>query len=142
MMDEDVFRTDRADHVAVIGREVLEPGIRRFDEDLGRTAGGAQRPLDPHDLVADGISVPERGEDLVDAAAAHADLEYPPRDGASAGASTATAGPAGGRARLSCAGGRFRRRRANQPGSGSILRGLRPDPTELERSSARRANIS
>src|SRR5258708_7593129 len=141
MMDEDVVRPDRADHLAIVGRQVLEPAIRRFDEDLRVVPGAVQRALDTEDFVPDGVAVAERREDLVDASA-HADClatfgpgstQLPPAGGREA--------PRGIRSITSTAGGRSRVRRASHPGSGS--RDVRPrrEVTELS-SRFSRANMS
>ena len=58
---------DLVDHVAVVDRQILEPRVGGLDDDLGLEAGGAQRALDAEHLVADGVAVAERREDLVDA---------------------------------------------------------------------------
>ena len=38
VMDQDVVGRDRADHLAVVGGQVLEPAVGGFDEDLGLVA--------------------------------------------------------------------------------------------------------
>ena len=102
-MQQQVVGVARVHQLAVVAREILEPRVRRLDEDLRLVAGRAQHALDAEHLVADGVAVPERGEHLVDGRARHA--------------STA---PAGTPAATSAAGGSVRRRRAKNPGSGSI----------------------
>src|SRR5215213_1769683 len=93
----------RVHQLPVIAREVFEARIRRFNEDVRLVTRRAQHVLDAEHLLPDGVTVPERGEHLVDGRARHA--------------STA---PAGTPAATSAAGGSVRRRRAKNPGSGSI----------------------
>ena len=117
-MDQHVVRRDRADHLAVVDGQVLEPRIGGLDEDLGLVAGGAQHALDAEHLVADGVAVAERREHLVDARpalhAAHADAE-------SVADARGRRRPLRRNAREDVRGRRqVASRRANQPGSGSI----------------------
>ena len=51
--------------LAVIDREIFEARVGGLDEDLRLVAGGAQHALDAEHLVADGVAVAERGEDLM-----------------------------------------------------------------------------
>ena len=88
--------------IAVVVGQVLETRVRRLDEDLRVVAGRPQHALDAKHLVADGIAVAQRGQDLMDRAQAHG-----------------RTAPAGMAASTSSAGGSVRRRRARNPGSGS-----------------------
>ena len=100
-MNQQIVRADLVDHLAIIDGQIFKARIGGFHDDLGLVARGAQDTIDPEYLVSDGIAVPERREDLVDA------RHY------------FTTGPAGTRLTISFAGGSVRRRRANHPGSGS-----------------------
>ncbi len=123
--------------LAVVDGQMLEPRIGGLDEDLRLVAGGAQHALDAEHLVADGVAVAERREDLVDArreaARAHADCER-----SSAESRPGMTAPDGILARTSAAAGRSRRRRANQPGSGSIVRAWPPASSRVSRSNMSR----
>ena len=105
-MNEEIVRADevRVDHFLVIDRQIFQPRVRCFHDDLGLVAGGAKRAADAEHLVADGVAVAERGEDLMDARL-HG---------------YRSTGPFGAAFTASAAGGRLLARRANQPGSGSI----------------------
>ncbi len=74
MVDEHVVGRDRADHLAVICRQVLQSAIRRLDEDLRFVARRQQGALNAEDFMADRVTVAQCREHLVDATAAHADL--------------------------------------------------------------------
>ncbi len=111
MVDQDVVCRDRADHVAIVDGEMLEPRIRGFDENLRHISGGAQRPLNAENFMADRIAIAERREDLVDVR---------PASGGTHEACPTTA-PAGIAASTLAAAGRSFFRRAIHPGSGSIV---------------------
>ena len=113
-MDEDVLRRDRADHLAVVDRAVLEPVVGCFDEDLGFVSGASQHSLHAEDLVADRVAVAQRGEHLMDArAAAHAVLSCRASDSGITAPDGRRADDVGRRPEYR------RRRRANHPGNGS-----------------------
>src|SRR5258707_6805683 len=97
MMDQQVVVVTEVDETTEIDRHGLEAAVGRFDEDLRLVPRRAQHPLDREHLVTDGIAVAERREYLLDA-----DHSF---------------------ASTSLAGGTSRRRRSNQPGSGSMSRG-------------------
>ena len=56
----------RVGQVEVIERQILEPGIGGLHENLRLVSGAAQHALNAEHLVADGVAVAERGQDLVD----------------------------------------------------------------------------
>src|SRR5579871_1281970 len=102
MVDEQIVRPDLTHHVPVVDREILQPRVRRLDDDFRFVAGRAERAADADDLVADGVAVTERGENLVDARGHYC-----------------TTGPDGAAWRTDAAAGTVRLRRAKKPGSGS-----------------------
>src|SRR5262249_20831401 len=77
--------------------------VGRLDKDLGRVPGAVQYALDREHFVADGITVAERREDLMDLR--HRYL---------------ITGPRGARSTISRAGRTSRFRSSNQPGSGAM----------------------
>ena len=66
-MDEDVVGPDVADQVAIVERQILEPGIGGLDENLRLVASPLEHSLDAEHLVPDGISIPERRQHLMHA---------------------------------------------------------------------------
>jgi hypothetical protein len=66
VVDQQVVGVASIDEVAIVDRGRFEPRIGGLDEDLGLVAGAAKRSLDREDLVPDRVTVPERGEQLVD----------------------------------------------------------------------------
>ena len=67
MMNEEIVGVDLVHHVAVVDGEILEARVGGLDDDLGSKPGTAKHALNAEHLVADGVTVAERGEDLMDA---------------------------------------------------------------------------
>ena len=109
VVDEQVVLADLVHHVAVVHRQVLEPRIGGFDDDLGLEAGGAQGAADAEDLVADRVAVAQRRENLVDARPVRAAPVMPAPARAGTASTTRRAG-----------GTRPRAAARTSPGSGSI----------------------
>jgi len=66
VVEQQVLRIAGVGQLAIVDRQILETEIGRLDEDLGVVTRGAQHTLDAQHLVADGVSVTERGEYLMD----------------------------------------------------------------------------
>src|SRR5215831_15085057 len=107
MVDEQVVRREFPDHVSIVNRQRLESRVRGFDDDLGVETCSPERPLDAQDFVSDGVSVAQRGQNLMDPRATRCRCHL-------------SAGPDGALATTSLAGGHCARRLAKKPGSGSI----------------------
>ena len=56
----------RAEQIAIVERQILEPRVGGLDEDLRLVAGRAQHALDAEHLVADRVAVAERRQHLMD----------------------------------------------------------------------------
>ncbi len=112
-MDQDVVFLDAPHHVAVVECEVLEAGIRRFDEDRGLPSGRAQRSVDAEHLVPYCVTVAEGGQHLVHPRTPGSWGTHPRR-------SPSMTAPDGMPASTDSAAGREARRRASHPGSGAM----------------------
>ena len=65
-MDEDRLGRGFVDEVAIVARQIFEARVRGLDEDVRSIPGLAQHLLDAEDLVADGVTVAERRQHLMD----------------------------------------------------------------------------
>src|SRR5580765_662134 len=100
------------DQLAVIARHRFEPVIGRLDKDVRLVSSRAQDALDAEHLVTDRVAVPKGSEDLM-----NPDHERKPAVARSS--LRITAAPLGSPAITASPGGRLRRRRESQGGSGS-----------------------
>ncbi len=78
MVDQQIVVADLPHHVPVINGEIFEPRVCRFDDDLGLEAGGEKGPANAQHLVADGVAVSKRRQNLVHARPAIISTPAPP----------------------------------------------------------------
>src|SRR3954464_10293167 len=65
MMEQQVVRMGGVHQLAIMARQRFQPWVRGLDEDIGLVSCGAKHPLDTEDLMANRITIAERGQHLM-----------------------------------------------------------------------------
>src|SRR5262245_66176607 len=107
MVNEQIVLADLVNDLAIVDGQILEARICGLDDDLRLESGASQRTVDAEDLVADGVAIAQRGQDLMNTRSA------------SGGAAHESTGPLLIAETTFLPGRSVLRRCANQPGNGS-----------------------